>query len=751
MVNTALQSKSISATASKGHHKFTLTVTENSVNSADNTSSVAWEFAISAVGNGGYDWNFNSTTAATYTVTVDGTSYTGKLQNYDGKSTITFDSMSSMAVGHNSDGSKTLNFSFSVSSNTNYSYLPGTASASGSMALTLISKASQPSCVTWPEHTQNVGEFGNTIAIHMNRTSSSFTHTVRYAFGSLTGTIATGVTTGTTWTIPLSFMSLLPANTSGSGTIYVDTYNGSTFIGTKWCGFTATVPASVKPTCSIQVLDATNTKDTYGNLVKGLSQLYVKTTGTPAYSSPVSKYNVIANGVTYSKAEITTGVLSSSGTTTVKATVTDQRGRTSEQKSASFTVLDYNKPSISALQVRRSNSDGTTNDRGTHVKVTFSASVTSLSSKNTATYSLQYKKSSETSWKTIALTSYANKYSVTDGTYIFEASGSSPYDVKITATDRHYSTSRSTSASTDFTVVHYNKDGDGLAFGAVIDEANTLTNDLALWQRNNRYSFQPGSFSGAGGYTALATITLTNIAANSPITFVITKRNSTAPMTCHLAFKGSSNANMDVDLQSFYYEGDNYGAFMCKSATQTWTLYVDNTGGWSNPCLQDWYTSKSNAARVKVTFPAEQVTTLPSPYYRATPLIPQNILDSFMPVGYVLILYSHADPNDMYPGTTWVRIQNAFLWAVDSVGTIGQTGGAKEVTLTTANLPSHNHGIAWTDSTGSVGNEVRDNPMIRYAESNKGYAGAVTTSVGSGTAHNNMPPYIQVSVWRRTV
>lgn len=238
---------------------------------------------------------------------------------------------------------------------------------------------------------------------------------------------------------------------------------------------------------------------------------------------------------------------------------------------------------------------------------------------------MQYKKSSETSWKTIALTSYANKYSVTDGTYIFEASGSSPYDVKITATDRHYSTSRSTSASTDFTVVHYNKDGDGLAFGAVIDEAKTVTNDLSLWQRNNRYSFQPSSFGGARGYTALATITLTNIDANSPITFVITKRGATAPMTCHLAFK-SSSSNPDVDLQSFYYEGDNYGAFMYKSTTYTWTLYVDNTGGWSNPCLQDWYTSKSNAGRVTVTFPAEQVATLPSPYYRATPLVPQNIL-----------------------------------------------------------------------------------------------------------------------------
>ena len=92
----------------------------------------------------------------------------------------------------------------------------------------------------------------------MNRNSSAFTHTVRYAFGNLTGTIAENVGTGLEWTSPLSFMELLPAVTAGSGTIYVDTYNGSTKIGTKWCGFTAKVPASVKPKCSIQVLDNTN-------------------------------------------------------------------------------------------------------------------------------------------------------------------------------------------------------------------------------------------------------------------------------------------------------------------------------------------------------------------------------------------------------------------------------------------------------------------------------------------------------------
>jgi hypothetical protein len=173
----------------------------------------------------------------------------------------------------------------------------GSYSGSGSATLNTIARASQPSCITWPEHTQNVGYFGDEISIHMNRNSSSFTHTVRYQFGSKSGTIATGVGTGTTWKIPLELMDLIPTTTSGSGTIYVDTYNGSTKIGTKYCGFTATVPASVKPTCSFTLDDITDIEDVYGSPVKGLSKIKVTVTGNTAYSSPIASYEIVANGV----------------------------------------------------------------------------------------------------------------------------------------------------------------------------------------------------------------------------------------------------------------------------------------------------------------------------------------------------------------------------------------------------------------------------------------------------------------------
>ena len=131
----ALQTKSISCDGSRGHHKFTLTVTENSTSVANNTSSISWKFVLSPIYTV-YDWKYTSSVPVTYTITINGENYTGNIMEYNGTSTVTVRS-GSTTIDHNSNGEKTLSFSFSVSS-INVSFLPGSASKSGSMALTAI-------------------------------------------------------------------------------------------------------------------------------------------------------------------------------------------------------------------------------------------------------------------------------------------------------------------------------------------------------------------------------------------------------------------------------------------------------------------------------------------------------------------------------------------------------------------------------------------------------------------------------------
>ena len=442
----------------------------DSQSAANNSSVVDWKLELVSTQYGRIE-----ASARRWYITVNGNNYTDTEDISIGNNATKVLGSGTTTIPHTSSSAQSFSWSFRQEINITFDgEWIGEISGSGSGVLDAIPRASQPSCITWPEHTQNVGYFGDEISIHMNRKDSNFTHTVRYAFGSLTGTIATGVGTGTTWVIPNSFMDLLPASTSGSGTIYVDTYNGSSLVGTKYCGFTAKVRDSVKPSCTVQVLDNTNILDTYGNLVKGLSKLYVKVNGYPAYSSPIHSYNVTANGTRYTKNEIITGFLTSAGTTKVTATVTDKRGRTSAVAEASFPVLDYSAPNISALSVHRCNEDGTANDQGSYVRATFSASVTALNNKNTAVYKLKYKKSSSTSYTTITLSDLANKYSAFNYTYTFEADINSSYDVEVTVQDRHNTSSRSTSASTAFTLMNFNPQGNGIGVGQVCEKQNTF-------------------------------------------------------------------------------------------------------------------------------------------------------------------------------------------------------------------------------------------------------------------------------------
>ena len=754
-------SGSTSVTATKYDTlKFSWSVSSQSV--ANNTSTVSWKMELIA---GSYG-KISSSASKDWSVTVNGTKYSGT--NTIGISNNATKTLASgtTTIGHNSDGTKTFSYSFSQEFAITFSGSSiGTKSGSGSGTLDTIARASQPSCITYPEHTKNVGYFGDTISIHMNRKSSNFTHTIAYKFGTRKGTIAENVGTGTTWTIPESLMDLIPSSTSGSGTIYVATYNGSTFVGTKSCDFTASVPASVKPSCSIQVLDNTPHKDFYGNLIKGLSRLYVKTTGTQAYSSPIDAYNVTANGVKYTESEIVTGVLSVAGTTTVTATVKDKRGRTSATESASFPVLDYKTPAITKLSAVRCNEDGSANKRGGYAKVTFSATVTSLNDKNNALYYLKYKATTDASYTTVGLTSLTNNYAPTDETIIFEASAGKSYDVSIVAADRHNSsnpTTKSTKVPTASAIISWrgfkksSGTEDGVGIGKVPEKANTFEVgwnaefDKPVIFKENQYCFASDGTYGSPGFVRIAEITIKREYIDAPIVFELIQRASNTPMVVNVLFVSDSVKN--PALQTVWYEGSNYDAYLSETSEGVWGLYVKKSKDHDDITISRWYTAEYMHDCISVTFPGNLVNTVPlglRGYYHATPAVLRSIIDCILPVGMIIHLYSHANPNTMYPGTTWERIENAFLWGCDASGTIGQTGGEKTHTLTTNELPSHTHGAVYTGTEAYASGVVATKDKAWYKTSGDAIAYGFTYA-GGGRAHNNMPPYTQVSIWRRT-
>lgn len=295
-------------------------------------------------------------------------------------------------VGHNGDGTKTVGVSLSVGLNVG-GY--GSAMVAFDLKLSTIPRASSVSDMT--------GTLGSAMTININRKVSSFTHTVKYNFGALNGTIATGVGTSVSWTPPLNLATAMPNKTSDWGNITVDTYNGSTKIGSATCRLTLNVPASVKPTLggislsdsNTTVSNLINTSNTFVQVLSNIKVAFNNASGT--YSSTISNYHaeIVDRNMTTTSNGGALGIMSFSGSATVRATVTDSRGRTSEPVEVEVNVLPYFTPQLS-FTAQRSGSAGTT------ITVTRNAKIAPLTvgdnQKNTMKLTFKYKKHSATDY-----------------------------------------------------------------------------------------------------------------------------------------------------------------------------------------------------------------------------------------------------------------------------------------------------------------------------------------------------------------
>ena len=446
---------------------ISLSITQNSQSVANNTSNVT----VSVIAKWTYG-SFNRTEKSG-SLTIDGTKYTFTSAFNTGQSTSGSQTLFSktVVVEHNANGSKTLSCSASYTSGVS----SGTVTTSASKVLTTIPRASSLSAGN--------GTLGTAQTLTIGRADSTFKHKITYVCGDASGYAAgssTDFTTATSisWTPPLSLANQNTSGSSVSVTLYLKTYtSGGTQIGSVTKTISCAIPASVKPSCTLEVTDPTGYLTTYGSFIKGLSKFKVVVTPTTSYGSAIASYNTTANGATYTAASFTTGVLKSSGNLAINATVKDKRGR-SGSASVTKAVIDYTAPVIVKLDVDRCNEDGSANEKGDFAKVVFSATVTSLNSKNTAEYVLKYKKSTVDEFEEVGLDEIANSYSVTNKSYIFEADSGSSYDIELSVKDKFNTTKRATSVSTGFVLMHFKADGTGIGIGKIAEESNTLDVEL---------------------------------------------------------------------------------------------------------------------------------------------------------------------------------------------------------------------------------------------------------------------------------
>lgn len=273
-------------------------------------------------------------------------------------------------VGHNNDGTKTVGVKLSVGLNTG-GY--GSAMVAFDYRLPDIPRASSVSDMT--------GTLGSAMTININRKVSSFTHTVKYYFGNLSGTIATGVGTSVSWTPPLNLATQIPSASSGWGNITVDTYSGSTKIGSKSAQLTLNVPTSMTPSLgSITLTDSNtavknllNTANTFAEIVSDIKVAFNSATGVQG--STITDYHaeIVNKNQSTNTNNGNLGLMKWNGSAQVKAWVVDSRGRSSNAVTTNITVLEYFLPTLTFTAIR-----GDTNQSSDKIVVSRTAKIAPL-------------------------------------------------------------------------------------------------------------------------------------------------------------------------------------------------------------------------------------------------------------------------------------------------------------------------------------------------------------------------------------
>ena len=328
-------------------------IDEVSTDVSANTSTINWQLTVSRYT---YYHTFNKQGDSTLSLTLDGQNVHSSnpiWEVWDGEVTL---ASGSSTISHNSDGRKTLPFSCTFNPNNG---LHGTITVSGNLGLTAIPRSSSVSV--------SAGVIGSAVTININRQSSSFKHTVRYSWAGKSGTIATNVDTSTNWTIPLDFVNDIPSSASGTGTIYVDTYSGSTKTGTQSTTLTASVPSNVKPTftgVSLSDLNsaAQNLIPNGNTFIQVISNIKVAFSGAVgSYGSSITGYyaEIVGKNQSTSSNGGSLGIMNYNGTIKIRASVSDSRGRWSDTREVSVTVLEYFAPALS-FSIARTGSTSST-------------------------------------------------------------------------------------------------------------------------------------------------------------------------------------------------------------------------------------------------------------------------------------------------------------------------------------------------------------------------------------------------------
>lgn len=455
-----------------GHYHLYMTIAVNSQDKTNNKSNVTVKMYAKSDSAAYGAYNLSSS-ANSVRLTVDGSQKVNKSMAMDFRNMATVNLASWTGdISHDSEGKKKLTCSGSFT-------IDGSSWLSGgeiSLSITLddIPRATKPTLSV------SSVELGKTLKIGISPAVSGWKHNLYYRFGSGSWTkFASDKTGDYTWTVPLSLANSITDATSATLTIGLNTYNGSTMIGTtQTVNVKVTVPSSVKPSISsVTVSEAVSEIESgYGVYIQGKSKLHIVTDASGTYGSTISAIKHTIAGTAYTaKADYTSGFIMASGDVSIVTTVTDTRGRTASRTTTVY-VYAYEPPKITKFSCIRCGEGGAVNNNGTYAKISMAFSVSPVDNKNGNTYRLEYKLSSDTEYTEIVSGSAYTYDDIYITGAIFMAANS--YIVRLVVTDSFISSTADAKINTASRLESYIIKKMAFAFGKAAELANTF--DVAL-------------------------------------------------------------------------------------------------------------------------------------------------------------------------------------------------------------------------------------------------------------------------------
>ncbi|HEL2142790.1 TPA: hypothetical protein TZC40_002046 [Streptococcus suis] len=495
----------------------------------------------------------------------------------------------STTVGHNADGTKS--FPFSATFNPNNG-LHGFITVLGNIGLATIPRSSSVSV--------GIGTIGSALTININRQSSSFKHTVRYAWGNKQGTIASNVDTSTTWTIPLDFANDIPNTTSGTGTIFVDTYSGSNKTGTQQVAFTANVPASMKPTFSGVTLTDTNGAArsllSGNNFLQIISDIQVGFNGAVgSYGSTIAGYRaeIVNRNLSTNSNGGRLGMMNFNGSATIRASVVDSRGRWSDTRDVTINVIEYYAPilSFTAQRTRQTPNIIQINRNAKIAPITLSGS-----QKNIMTLTFKVAPLGSTSYTVdngSASGSWTTQHTLSNSTA--NMAGNYPanksFTIIGTLSDKFTSVEFSATVATESVVMSYDKDG-RVGVGKIVENGPAGSLDVAGNIYAGGKQIQQYQLTNVEGNTIYAYNTDVNTHVNNGTRW-INPGCANSPFPSNYGWIETYRATTDIFQIARSWSGGwkvyrrHAGNYKSSNGSATWYPWVEITPQTNHPMLQE--------------------------------------------------------------------------------------------------------------------------------------------------------------------